>query len=169
MTKRKKEVSPHYQANNDGGFGNPPVSGQFKGKPGPGRPKGGTTLKTAVQKMLRQSVTMTIDGRRMDVPMTEAMMQRLRKDILTGSPRSLQLGLELAEKYGPAEEELRRTGFNTDDFTRDEMSLFRSFMLRAVEGRPAFDHVVNNLTGTWRVLVREDGFIGFDRMTTERE
>lgn len=41
---RKRPRSPHYQGNNKGGYGNPPVKSQFNGKAGPGRPSGPASL-----------------------------------------------------------------------------------------------------------------------------
>lgn len=99
---RRKPLSPHYQGNDDGGYGNPPVSGQFKrsGKGGPGRKKGETSLEGEFRRMIRGKVSLK-DGR--EVPTSRALAMRAQQMMLGTSLRALQWGIELAEKYAPPE------------------------------------------------------------------
>lgn len=55
---RRRRRSPHYRANNDGGYGNPPVRHQFKpgNEGGPGRRRGTTSIDAALRKMFRSKV-----------------------------------------------------------------------------------------------------------------
>lgn len=160
MTKRKrKELSPHYKANDEGGFGNPPVSGQFKGKPGPGRPRGGTSLVTAIQRLLKEKVTVNTENGRVQITMTDAILRRLRKEILTGSMRGLELGLQWLEQYGPKDEEQRDEKWHLEDFSPDESTLLRSILLRVTrQPNPG----AGNDCGTYRAYVRSDGYLGFE-------
>ena len=105
MRKGTGKGSGTYQANNAGGYGNPPVRHQFKpgGKGGPGRPKGETTLEAAMRRMFGSTVQVTSNGEAREVSMVQALAERAKKEFLTGSARSLELGLELALKYGPAD------------------------------------------------------------------
>lgn len=167
MAKRREDLSPHYKANDEGGFGNPPVKNQFRGKPGPGRPKAGITFQEAIRQLLKLEVAVTADGNRLKMPLSEALMQRLAKEMLTGPMRALELGLLWMEKYGPQPQELKKVNYDFKDFSEDEKRLYRSFLMRAVaasEGGISQDHSGRNVCGTWQVYMRDDGFIGLERL-----
>ncbi|MEH6791104.1 DUF5681 domain-containing protein [Parasphingorhabdus sp.] len=106
MSRRKNPPSSNFRGNNAGGFGNPPVRHQFKpgGKGGPGRPKGMTSADAALRKMFASTVQVSQNGEIREMHMTEAIVERLKKEILTGSPRLLEMALELVKKYGPVDQ-----------------------------------------------------------------
>lgn len=133
---RRKPLSPHYKANNEGGYGNPPVSGQRKkGDPGgPGRRKGETNINAALRKMFQSRVPVMKDGKRVTIPFAEALAERVKKIILSGSLRALQMGLEMMAKLGPVEEDTDAV-FHFDDFSLDEIREFNRLMRKA-QGLP---------------------------------
>lgn len=170
MSKRTKGRSPHYQGNDSGGYGNPPVSGQFKrgGEPGPGRTPKQASLVASMKRMFGSTVTIGIDGNKMDVPMIEAMTQRTKKEILTGPAKNLEMGFRLAEKYGPQHiEEADRC--DTSTFSRDERSILRYLLMRTIpqsRHTPLFGRSCDTLCGTFRIFTRDDGFLGIERIAS---
>jgi hypothetical protein len=98
----------------DVGFRKPPKSGQFKkgqsGNPN-GRPKkkkADHSLQSAVLNMLDSQVNVTEDGKTRRAPVSEAMVMKLRNDILTGSPaeraRAIKMLREVCPGYNVPEE-----------------------------------------------------------------
>lgn len=68
------------------GYGKPPVSGQIK--PGErrnsnGRPKGSASV-SSIDKGLNQKVTLTTNGKRRKVPVTEALVTQMVNDAFNG-------------------------------------------------------------------------------------
>lgn len=55
MSGKKKDKSIHYSADNRGGYGNPPVKGQFKtgGKGGPGRLPKAVSMEAKLRAMFK--------------------------------------------------------------------------------------------------------------------
>lgn len=101
-----RRPSPLYQANNKGGYGNPPISQQFQpgNQGGPGRTKGVISLESSLRKMLASKVPVTKNGKTVEIDMAEAMAERARQLILGKDLKGFQLGLELMKQYGPREE-----------------------------------------------------------------
>lgn len=133
----KKTLSPLYQANNAGGFGNPPIAKQFpKNNPGgPGRPKGQTTLESAMRKVLRRKISVTRDGKSTKLPATEVYAERLLEAILskTSSPTMYEFGRRILAQYGPQEEsEESKLRVDYSGFSLDESKIFACLLDRAL-------------------------------------
>lgn len=98
--------SRHYKGNDDGGYGNPPVSHQFKGKPGPGRPKGSKSIDGALRKTFgKKVVRVDKSGKRTFIAAPEALAERALELGLKGPLRANVEARKLAEKYGPQEDQ----------------------------------------------------------------
>lgn len=102
-----RRPSPLYKANNEGGYGNPPISQQFQpgNQGGPGRTKGVTSLESALRTMFASKVRVTKDGKTVEMDMTDAMVERLRQLMLSKDLKAFKFGLELMQKYGPRNEQ----------------------------------------------------------------
>lgn len=140
-SRRKKQLSPYYQANDEGGFGNPPITKQFrKNNPGgPGRPKGQTTLNSAMRKVLRRKIPVTRNGRSTNLPATEVYAERLLEAILgkSSSPTMYEFGRRILAQYGPQEEpEESKLRVDYSGFSSDETKIFACLLDRAL-GLPA--------------------------------
>lgn len=93
----------HYSDDEAIGYRKPPRRTQFKkgqsGNPR-GRPKG-STLRSAVEKVLDRAVTVTIDGERRKVPITEALVMQLAQRALGGdlpaAREVLKIGNQVAQ------------------------------------------------------------------------
>lgn len=76
-------------SNYEVGYGRPPESGQFKpgqsGNP-KGRPKKPKDIQAMVLGMMDSMVEVTVDGKVKKITVAEAMIMKLRNDILTGKP-----------------------------------------------------------------------------------
>lgn len=105
--KKSRRPSPLYRANNDGGYGNPPVSQQFQpgNQGGPGRIKGSTSLESALRRMFASKVPVTKNGRTMEIDMAEAMVERAKQLMLGKDLKAFKFGFELMQKYGPRNEQ----------------------------------------------------------------
>lgn len=133
----KRALSPHYRANDQGGYGNPPVAHQFaKHNPGgPGRPKGQTTLDAAMRKVLRRTVPVTRDGKSMRLNAADVLAERVLEAILSrsNSPAMFEYGRRIFAQYGPQPLE-DPTGDKADysDFSDDELGILGGFLARAL-------------------------------------
>lgn len=97
--------SPHYKGNNAGGYGNPPVKDQFKGKPGPGRPKGSKSIEGALRRTFGKKVVRRgKDGKRTLIDAPDALAERALELGLRGTLNANVEARKLAEKYGPQEQ-----------------------------------------------------------------
>ncbi len=89
------------KAGYDVGYGKPPKTTQFrKGKSGNprGRPKGGFSHKKDIAEMLRQTVTMTVDGRPRKVSAHRAATMRLLDRAMKGDMKALEKVLSMGER-----------------------------------------------------------------------
>lgn len=170
---RNKSRSPHYRNNNEGGFGNPPVKSQFKagGKGGPGRTKGETTLESEMRRMLRSRVKLA-DGK--TIPVTRGLAMRARKEMLNGSLRAVQWGMELAEKYNEKTEP-KPTLIDMDVLSDAEMNCYGVILNRLLETNithPDFSFPGDQLAdvlGTYRIFVRDNGYLGIEKWPSTEE
>lgn len=148
----EKSPSPHYQANNAGGFGNPPIANQFakNNAGGPGRPKGQGTLDSAMRKVLRRKVPVTRNGKSTKLPATEVYAERLLEAILSksSSPAMYEFGRRILAQYGPQEEtEESKLRVDYSGFSTDETKIFACLLDRAL-GMPAQPATVDVLRMT---------------------
>lgn len=96
--------SPHYKGNDEGGYGNPPVSHQFKGKPGPGRPRGSRSIDGALRKTFgKKIVKISKNGERTLVDAPQALAERALELGLKGTLSANIVARQLAESHGPSE------------------------------------------------------------------
>lgn len=96
---RSTSNTSRYKGNNEGGYGNPPVKGQFGpgNKGGPGRPRGPQGLAARMRKMLKGSVS---DANGNTAAMETAFTQVVRREMLTGGTKGVRLGLDMFELFG---------------------------------------------------------------------
>jgi len=90
----------------DVGYKKPPESGKFqKGDKGPrkGRRKGSKNIDTLLREMLDSRVRTTINGREKQIPVREALVLRIKKEILSGPTSWMDKGLEMARRLSSAE------------------------------------------------------------------
>lgn len=115
-----------YKKNNKGGYCNPPVKGQFeKGcKPGPGRPKGSSTMDGALKKVFRGKVPYLENGKRKEGPATIALAKRALQHGLSGSARANEAARELAAKYGPDEPTVAPAEYDLSVLTNEELEMY---------------------------------------------
>ena len=115
-----------YKKNNAGGYGNPPVKGQFeKGcKPGPGRPRGSSTMEGALKKVFRGKVPYLENGKRKEGPATEALAKRALQHGLSGSARANEAARMLAAKYGPEEAAAPLVNYDLSILTDEEFEMY---------------------------------------------
>lgn len=121
-----------YKGDNSGGYGNPPIKGQFKegGPGGPGRPKGSLSQDAALRKVFGGKVEYTINGEDVNNPVSLALAQRALALGMSGSLRANEAARELAERYGPVDE-TNEPKLDFDDFSFDELREFQRMMNKA--------------------------------------
>lgn len=168
-----KPLSERYEANNKGGYGNPPVSGQFKknGKGGPGRKKGETNLASALRKTFRKKIPVNTHGKIKKMTPAEILAERTVEAVLAKnpSPRMLELAHDLLDKYGPQENEQEQMDFS--GFNDQELMIASALFARMISTTGADrdqnaheDQDKSNYAGVYRLYEREDGHIGFEKL-----
>ena len=134
--------SPTYRANNDGGYGNPPIKSQFRrgGTPGPGRRRGSTSFAAAMRRLFSSKVPVSLNGEVMKISMADAMAERLRKEILSGNFKALELGFAMIAKYGPVQQSNELSMVDLSALSIEEKRALRKLLLTAepVERREVF-------------------------------
>lgn len=170
--RRRKPLSPHYKANNEGGFGNPPVRGQFAkdNAGGPGRPKGVTNLEAAIRKRLGKKLTVSKEGKSVRMTAFEVYAERVVEAILskTSSPAMLEYGYALLTRFS-SEETSQEPDYSV--FSHDELLLFGGLLARTLREAPTrgyeslIDESYNRpLEGMYRVTRGPDGHIIIERI-----
>lgn len=170
-----RTYSPYYQANNAGGYGNPPISGQKKkgGPGGPGRPKGQTSLEAALKRVLRKKRAVVRDGKVEKLHPSDIMAERtleafLAKDL---SPQMIQLAHRIMERFGPQMPEEKRQLVAWGSFSNDELHLFGGLLARVSGEEPPENYVSpfgpkydRKTEGYYCVTRRPDGHIVVEKV-----
>lgn len=167
--------SPHYRADNSGGYGNPPVRNQFQpGHAGPGRRKGVTNLESVIRRRLGIRLKVSKDGKVVRLTPYEVYAERVLEAILskTTSPKMLEFGLNFLTRFGPTPEPVpEKKQEKTPDysvFTNDELHLLGGFLARStglVRGDPGWEGLVEDgIEGLYRVSRRDDGNIFVEKL-----
>lgn len=175
-----KTYSPHYKGDNSGGYGNPPVSGQRKtGEPGgPGRPKGHTSLRAALQRAFRRKLPIVRNGKVAKLHLSDILAERIVEAILgkNPSPSMIELARRLMEQYGPQMPDQEPLQGNIDGFSEDELGIVSGLFARCL-GEPPGEtrrHVLGTVDepfpqGEFRIFRRDDGHIGVARIGSDGE
>lgn len=177
--KEGKTYPPEYKGDNSGGYKNPPVSGQRKkgGCPGPGRPKGSTSLSSALKRAFRRKLPIVRDGRLAKLHPTDILAERIVEAILAKNltPAMIELARRLMEEFGPQTDDQEPAHQqNFEDFSNDEFFILSALAMRSV-GEPPGEtrrHVLGTVhepfpTGEFLVFRREDGHAGLKRIVRE--
>jgi hypothetical protein len=173
-TRPKGPRSPHYKANNAGGYGNPPVRGQFrKDNPGgPGRPKGITNVEAALRKRFATKLPVGKDGKSVKMTPQEIFAERVVEAILnrTTSPAMLEYALGLFKRFGSPEPQ-DQPMVNWSSFSDDEFRLLSGLLERALGDEPAEDYVSplgpqynRTVEGYYCATRRPDGHIVIEKV-----
>jgi hypothetical protein len=170
-----KTHSPYYQANDAGGYGNPPVSGQRKkGDPGgPGRPKGQTSLEAALRRVLRKKRAVVRDGKVEKLHPSDIMAERTLEAFLAKnlSPSMIQLAHRIMERFGPQMPEEKQQKVAWGSFSDDELHLFGELLTRVSGEDPQENYVSpfgpkydRKTEGYYCVTRRADGHIVVEKI-----
>ena len=154
--------SGNYKGNNEGGYGNPPVSGQFTGEPGPGRPKGSKSMPGALRKTFNKKIP-RIDkkGNRTFVDAQVALAERALLLGLTGSlPANIE-ARKLAEQFGPQEGQVQKKQSSADLTKLSDMDLqLYGYLARKIVGNSAdeedFDPVITRVLDRIAAVISEE-------------
>lgn len=134
MTEEQKARAD--DAGYDTGFGKPPASAQFeKGRSGnpAGRPKGARSMRTLLEELLDQPVTISVKGVPRQVPAKEAVLNRLLVQALTGKTQDADLLVRLI-KYTLPEQFAEEAD---DNLSADEVKLLEAIANKMLMARRA--------------------------------
>lgn len=105
----RKDLPPESEVDGDYevGYGKPPKASQFgKGnKAGKGRPKGAKNVKTIVNALANEKVSIRSGGRVSKMSLGEAALRQLFNKGAAGDIKAIGNIVPLMEKYGPLDEE----------------------------------------------------------------
>lgn len=91
------------------GYRNPPRQTRFR-KGQSGNPRGrrkGSGVRSAAEKVLDRKVTVTVDGKRQKVPITEALMLQLTQKALAGDSKAIRDALKISDQAAAASPDLK--------------------------------------------------------------
>jgi hypothetical protein len=103
MSDRKSAKPTDYAV----GYRRPPTASQFRpGKSGnpKGRPKGSRPVGAVLRDVIRQTITVTENGKTRRIPVLEVMFRRLAHDAMRSDPKALKLLLSLVDRYAESPE-----------------------------------------------------------------
>jgi hypothetical protein len=117
------------------GYGNPPEHTKFKpGKSGnpSGRPKGSQNLRTALEKIFTDKISVRIEGRSTKVTRLEAIFMQHMSKALHGDPKAMQTIWNTAQTFGLMKERPQQMTFrNLHALTAEELRLLESLIVKA--------------------------------------
>ena len=177
--KSGKRYSPHYQRNNAGGHGNPPVKNQFKkGNPGgPGRPKGQTNVDSLVRRILGKKLSVRRNGTTVEMLPAQVWAERAVETILK-SPQSvtmLEYGRRFLEEHAPNDDLLTQANFeleNLSALSKTELTFTSGLLAKACGEAPKYprknplgsEYDEPPFEGLYRLSRREDGHFEIARV-----
>lgn len=117
------------------GYGNPPEHTRFQpgisGNPF-GRPKGSRNLRTALEKIFTDKVSVRVEGRPTKVTRLEAVFMQQMKKALQGDNKAMQVISNTAQAFGLMKERPQRLVFgNLHALTQEELSTLESLYVKA--------------------------------------
>lgn len=161
-------ASPTYKADNSGGFGNPPVGGQFgHGNKRGGRKKTDKSMEAALRREFTSKVAVNRNGKVAKVDLVEVLARRKRDTALKGSARELDAAIELARKYGPQEGAQKQYDFSK--LSIDEIDLLLPFLSKLLASNSEAESVaakesLRGREGLYRLAAGPDGLPEFKRV-----
>lgn len=110
------------------GYGKPPKKHQFK--PGfsgnkKGRPKGSPNISTIVEKLLKEKISITINGKTKKVSCLEAALRQVLIAALNKDAKAQKLLLDLVSKFGMRQEELPPSN---EELQQEDIQLLNEIM-----------------------------------------
>lgn len=179
-SRRDSPRSGRYEANNRGGYGNPPIKSQFKagGKGGPGRKKGESNLESAMRKAIGKKLDVNKDGQSRKMLPVEIYAERTLEAVLskTRSPRLLEFGRELFAKYGETRDDGDQYDEGIEGLNEAEVNIWLGLISRITGAKPICDELDargnkygREVGGTYRVYHRDDGHIRIERISRDEE
>jgi|HubBroStandDraft_6_1064221.scaffolds.fasta_scaffold151542_2 hypothetical protein len=116
------------------GYGRPPVHTRFKpGSSGntKGRPKGSRNVKTVVEKVLNEKITLRENGKSRKATKLEAMLQAAAVKAMKGDARALNTILAFMARTGQLiENELE---ISTSSLPEDDAAIIRDYVRRQID------------------------------------
>lgn len=178
-TKSPKKRHSRYKQDNSGGYGNPPVSGQFKknNKLG-GRKKGVTNLETELRKLLGRKIAVKTGGEPVWMLPHQILAQRIMEALLAekSSPAMIEYARKLFDEFGPKEEQTFREKLAAAQLSREEQDILQGLLGRALKQAPSEDyisalgkHYNRYVTGIYKVSRRNDGQLQMERISPHNE
>jgi hypothetical protein len=113
MPENDDDLSSHRPENEPVGYRQPPREHQFQpGRSGnpKGRPKGSRGWKQIIRAVLNRKVTSNENGRRKQIPASEAVLLQLMKKALSGDPAAIKTMVELMKASDPSKDEPQSGG-----------------------------------------------------------
>ncbi len=122
------------QHNYEVGYGKPPKKTQFK--PGcsgnkKGRPKGSPNISTIVEKLLKEKISITINGKTKKVSCLEAALRQVLIAALNKDAKAQKLLLDLVSKFGMRQEELPPSN---EELQQEDIQLLNEIMNKYTQG-----------------------------------
>ena len=110
------------------GYGRPPVAHRFRpgqsGNPR-GRPRGKQGIATAIDALMQHKVSVTLNGRKRKVSVSEAMLMRVREKALGGDMKAISMLLALLASHGTAADIQR---VDTDQLSAEDRAILAPYL-----------------------------------------
>jgi len=168
-----------YKQDNSGGYGNPPVSGQFKrnNKLG-GRTKGVTNLETELRKLFSRKIAVKTGGDPIWMLPHQILAKRIMEALLAekSSPAMIEYARKLFDEFGPKEQQTFKKRLEAAQLSREEQDILSGLLGRALKQAPSEDyisalgeHYNRYVTGIYKVSRRNDGQLKMARISPHNE